>query len=158
MQRFPGGTVNGIYIGQMLGVKALAAVTVMFPVLFFLIAFIISLGAGVSVLIGEAWGAKNVERVQAVVGTALIRGWGGLPQLGIARSARDTMVAYFVALLWLGTRLLKKPDRGQNHPMAPNAALLAHLCIEPILLKGILKIGIPIGLHMVVIALANWRC
>ena len=68
------------------------------------------------------------------------------------------MVAYFVALLWLGTRLLKKALPWPNPPLAPNAVLLAHLCIEPILLKGILKIGIPIGLHMVVIALANWRC
>ena len=128
MQRFPGGTVNGIYIGQMLGVKALAAVTVMFLVLFFLIAFIISLGAGASV---EAWGAKNVERVQAVVGTALIRGWGGLPQLGIARSARGTMVAYFVALLWLGTRLLKKPYRGQTHPWHPTPSCWRICVLSP---------------------------
>ena len=235
------GTVNGIFIGQMLGVKALAAVTVMFPVLFFFIAFIIGLGAGASVLIGQAWGAQKVERVQAVVGTALtagvlfgllvalcgflfadnlmralgtpadiladatayahvmalavpglflfllitsmlrgvgdtlsplmtllvstgvglivtpalIRGWGGLPQLGIASSAWGTMVAYAVALLWLGIRLLNKPYRGKTHPMAPNAALLRHLRIEPDVLKGILQIGVPTGLQMVVVALSE---
>lgn len=235
------GTVNGIFIGQMLGVKALAAVTVMFPVLFFFIAFIIGLGAGASVLIGQAWGAQNVERVQAVVGTALtagvlfgvlialsgflfaddlmralgtpadiladatayahvmalavpglflfllitsmlrgvgdtisplmtlmvstavglivtpalIRGWGGLPQLGIASSAWGTMAAYVVALLWLGIRLLNRPYRGKTHPMAPNAALLQHLRIEPGVLKSILKIGVPTGLQMVVVALSE---
>ena len=48
------GTVNNIYLGQMLGVKAMAAVSAFFPVLFFLIAFMIGLGSGASVLIGQA--------------------------------------------------------------------------------------------------------
>ena len=41
------GTINGIYLGQMIGVEALAAVSVFFPVMFFFISFIIGLGAGV---------------------------------------------------------------------------------------------------------------
>ncbi len=49
------GTLNSIYIGQMLGTEALAAVSGMFPVVFFFIALIIGLGAGASVLIGQAW-------------------------------------------------------------------------------------------------------
>ena len=65
------GTVNNIYLGQMLGVKAMAAVSAFFPVLFFLIAFMIGLGSGASVLIGQAWGAKNPERVRAITGTTL---------------------------------------------------------------------------------------
>ena len=48
------GTVNGIYIGQMLGVGAAAAAATFFPLMFFFIAFIIGLGAGSSVLIGQA--------------------------------------------------------------------------------------------------------
>lgn len=48
------GTLNNIYIGQMLGVKALAAVSGFFPVMFFFTAFMIGLGAGASVLIGQA--------------------------------------------------------------------------------------------------------
>ena len=55
------GTLNNIYLGQMLGVKALAAVSGFFPVMFFFIAFMIGLGAGASVLIGQAWGAGKVE-------------------------------------------------------------------------------------------------
>lgn len=50
------GTVNSIYIGQMLGTQALAAVSGMFPVVFFFIALVIGLGAGAGVLIGQAWG------------------------------------------------------------------------------------------------------
>ena len=46
------GTVNSIYIGQMLGTQALAAVSGMFPIIFFFIALVIGLGAGAGVLIG----------------------------------------------------------------------------------------------------------
>jgi len=68
------GTVNNIYLGQMLGVQAMAAVSAFFPVLFFLIAFMIGLGAGASVLIGQAWGAREPERVKEIAGTTLMVG------------------------------------------------------------------------------------
>ena len=68
------GTVNNIYLGQMLGVNAMAAVSAFFPVLFFLISFMIGLGAGASVLIGQAWGAKEYQRVKAIAGTTLMVG------------------------------------------------------------------------------------
>jgi len=65
------GTINSIYLGQMIGVDALAAVAGFFPVMFLFISFIIGLGAGASVLIGQAWGARKPERVKEVAGTAL---------------------------------------------------------------------------------------
>jgi putative MATE family efflux protein len=65
------GTINSIYLGQLIGVDALAAVAGFFPVMFFFIAFIIGLGAGASVLIGQAWGAREPERVKEVAGTTL---------------------------------------------------------------------------------------
>ena len=68
------GTLNNIYVGQMLGVGALAAVSSFFPVMFFFIAFIIGLGAGASVLIGQAWGARDIAKVKAVAGTTLTVG------------------------------------------------------------------------------------
>jgi Na+-driven multidrug efflux pump len=46
------GTINNVYLGQMIGVDALAAVSVFFPVMFFLIAFVIGLSSGAAVLIG----------------------------------------------------------------------------------------------------------
>jgi Na+-driven multidrug efflux pump len=39
--------------------------------------------------------------------------------------------------------------------MAPDAAMLAQLRVDPTLLKGILRIGIPTGVQMVVIAMAE---
>ena len=48
------GTLNGIYVGQLLGTQALAAVSGMFPIVFFFIALVIGLGAGASVLIGPS--------------------------------------------------------------------------------------------------------
>jgi putative MATE family efflux protein len=68
------GTINNIYLGQMIGVKALAAASSFFPVMFFLMSFVMGLGSGSSVLIGQAWGAKQLERVRAVAGTTLTVG------------------------------------------------------------------------------------
>ena len=65
------GTINNIYIGQMLGVDALASVSVFFPIMFFLIAFIVGLASGSTILIGQAWGAKNILKVKEVAGTTI---------------------------------------------------------------------------------------
>lgn len=65
------GTINGVYLGQMIGVDALAAASVFFPVMFFFISFVIGLSAGASVMIGQAWGAREPERVKAVAGTTM---------------------------------------------------------------------------------------
>lgn len=65
------GTVNSIYVGQMIGVEALAATATFFPIMFFLMSFLIGLSAGSTVLIGQAWGARNVEKVKQVAGTTL---------------------------------------------------------------------------------------
>jgi putative MATE family efflux protein len=68
------GTINNIYIGQLLGVKAMAAASSFFPIFFFMIAFMIGLGAGAAVLIGQAWGAKELDQVKAIAGTTLMVG------------------------------------------------------------------------------------
>ena len=65
------GTINSIYVGQMIGVEALAATATFFPILFFLMSFIIGLSAGSTVLIGQAWGARNIDKVKQVTGTTL---------------------------------------------------------------------------------------
>ena len=65
------GTVNSIYIGQLIGVEALAATATFFPIMFFLMSFIIGLSAGSTILIGQAWGAGNVNKVKEVTGTTL---------------------------------------------------------------------------------------
>ena len=65
------GTINTIFVGQMMGVNAIAAVAVFFPILFCLLAFVIGLSAGATVLVGQAWGAQNIEKVRYVVGSTL---------------------------------------------------------------------------------------
>jgi len=65
------GTINNIFVGQLLGVESLAAVSLFFPLMFFLIAFVIGISAGATVLIGQAWGAGQINRVKEVIGTTL---------------------------------------------------------------------------------------
>ena len=65
------GTINTVFVGQMLGVEAIAAVAVFFPILFCLMAFVIGISSGATVLVGQAWGANNLERVRCVVGSTL---------------------------------------------------------------------------------------
>ncbi len=230
------GTLNNIFVGQMLGVRALAAVSSFFPVMFFFIAFVIGLGAGASVLIGQAWGAQDTDKVKAVAGTTLsvglvlgllvavfggaftrpmlavlgtppdvladathyarimliampglfvyllstamlrgvgdtvtplltliistsiglivtptlIRGWGGLPPMGVTSGAWGTTVAFVVATTWFGWRL-----RRRHSPLAPDAELLRHMRIQPALLKAVLRIGVPTGIQTIVIAIAE---
>ncbi len=65
------GTINNIYIGQLVGVEALAAASAFFPIMFFLMSFIIGLASGSAVLIGQAWGAKNHLKVKEIAGTTM---------------------------------------------------------------------------------------
>jgi len=65
------GTINNIYVGQLIGVEALAAASTFFPIVFFLMSFIIGLSSGSTVLIGQAWGARNIDKVKQVAGTTL---------------------------------------------------------------------------------------
>jgi len=64
-------TANSIYLGRLVGVDALAAVSAIFPIVFFLISFLIGLGAGSSVLIGQAFGARDEENVKRIAGTTI---------------------------------------------------------------------------------------
>ncbi|MGN6117301.1 MAG: MATE family efflux transporter [Nitrobacter sp.] len=230
------GTINGIYLGQMIGVDALAAVSIFFPVMFFFISFIIGLGAGSSVLIGQAWGARATSKVKTIAGTtlmltliggcviavggglfarqlmvalatppnvldaatnyarimmitmpatftfllatsmmrgvgdtvtplwalaistliglvvtpALIRGWFGLPQLGVASAAVASTVSSIVTLLWLGVHM-----RHIDHPLAPDAVLFRAMRFDRELLGKVLRIGLPTAVQLVVMSLAE---
>jgi putative MATE family efflux protein len=230
------GTINSIYLGQMIGVDALAAASAFFPMMFLIISFGIGLGAGASVLIGQAWGAGERDAVKAVAGTtlavtlllsalvavfggslsrplmialatppdildqaeayarimmltmplifvfilftsltrgvgdtvtpllalalstalgltmtpALIQGWFGLPRLGVASAAWASAGSTALTLVWLATYLRRK-----NHPLAPDMAFVRAIRIDVILLRKILRIGIPTALGMIVMSLAE---
>jgi putative MATE family efflux protein len=66
-----GSTLNSIYLGRLVGVKSLAAVSGIFPIVFFLISFVIGLGSGSTVLIGQAYGARDAAKVKQIAGTTL---------------------------------------------------------------------------------------
>src|SRR5476651_1778786 len=65
------GTINTIFLGRMIGVQALAAVSAFFPLMFFLFSFFIGISNGSTVLIGQAHGARDNDRIRAVAGTTL---------------------------------------------------------------------------------------
>jgi Na+-driven multidrug efflux pump len=81
---------------------------------------------------------------------ALIRGWLGLPRLGVVSAAVAGWVSFALALAFLWVYLRRK-----RHPLAPDAELLRALRIDARLLRAVLRIGVPTGVQMVTIALAE---
>ncbi len=64
-------TFTYVFLGRMIGVDALAAVSAVFPVIFLLFSFLIGIASGSTVLIGQAYGAGDMHRVKKVAGTVL---------------------------------------------------------------------------------------
>ncbi|WP_176540914.1 MATE family efflux transporter [Bacillus cereus] len=60
-----------VVVGRWLGEQDLAAISAFFPLFFLLVSFVIGIGSGSSILIGQAFGARNEERLKAIVGTTL---------------------------------------------------------------------------------------
>ncbi|VVE11746.1 MATE family efflux transporter [Pandoraea anhela] len=138
------GTIDGIYLGHLIGTDAIAAVSAFFPVFFFLLAIVIGLSAGATVMIGQAWGAKDLVRVRRIAGTALIMmfgagaiisvlgGWFATPLMhafGTPERVFDAATDYaramligmpIVFLLWLTTSM----SRGTGDALSPLLALL----------------------------------
>jgi putative MATE family efflux protein len=159
------GTVNNIYIGQMLGVGAMAAVSSFFPILFFFIAFMIGLGSGAAVLIGQAWGAKEHDRVRAIAGTTLMLGlcaglavavFGGAftqHMLGVLGTPADIMpdATAYARIMLIGAPfifsfiLITSMLRGVSDTRSPLYTLLLStavgLMLTPALIRGWL--GLP---------------
>jgi putative MATE family efflux protein len=154
------GTVNSIYIGQMLGTQALAAVSGMFPIVFFFIALVIGLGAGAGVLIGQAWGARETHMVKAIAGATLLLGVliglvaavlgsvfarQALTGLGTPADVLDDAVAYAHVMLWILPSLLvfvlfTQLLRGVSDTLSPLLALIVSttvgLALTPALIRG----------------------
>jgi putative MATE family efflux protein len=64
-------TFNSIFLGQLIGVRALAAASGFFPIVFFMVSFFIGIASASSVLIGQAFGAHDEDRIEAIAGTTL---------------------------------------------------------------------------------------
>ncbi|MBV8722809.1 MAG: MATE family efflux transporter [Candidatus Eremiobacteraeota bacterium] len=91
-------TFASIWIGRLISTKALGAVSAVFPVVFLLFSFVFGVSSGATVLVGQAFGAKDFHRLKRVSGTVL----GAALYLGIFVA----VVGYFgspTMLAWLQT-------------------------------------------------------
>lgn len=61
--------VDSIIVGKYLGTEALAAVGASFPIFYTLIAFVIGIGSGTTVVISQHFGARDFEKVKKAIGT-----------------------------------------------------------------------------------------
>ena len=64
--------VDSFVVGRFLGTTALAAVGVSFPIIFFMLALIMGVAMGSSVLISQYFGAKDPESLRKVISTSYI--------------------------------------------------------------------------------------
>jgi putative MATE family efflux protein len=64
------GTVNAICVGRFIGEDALAATSNANMVMFLLTAFVFGFGMASTILIGQAWGRKDIGEARKIFGTA----------------------------------------------------------------------------------------
>ncbi len=105
---------------------------------------------GVGDTVTPLWALSLSTLVGLAVTPALIRGWLGLPPLGAPSAAYAMVVAFMVALTTLVVHLRRK-----RHPLAPDAVLLRSLRIDGAILRLVVRIGLPSGVQMVIMALAE---
>lgn len=229
-------TFNSIFMGRMIGVHALAAVSAIFPVIFLLISFLIGIASGSTVLIGQAFGARDARTMKRIAGTTLsvslvlgfaagaigliwarpmlalvgtpadilsdstayarvifgylplffpylvyttflrgtgdsktplyflllstllglfftpafIRGWFGLPQTGVESAAWASFIANGAAFAGMLFYL-----HARKHPLRFDREMMRDLAPDWGLLLKVVKIGLPAGLQMIMVALAE---
>ncbi len=229
-------TMASIWIGRLISTPALGAVSAVFPIVFLLFSFVFGVSSGSSVLIGQAFGARDHHKVKRVAGTVLgaalylgiivaivgalgsttvlswlatppdiiaqsdayarvifltmpvffvyfvyatiLRGTGdsttpfyalivssllaiaitplfilgvfGLPKLGVVSAAVAGLIANAAALAWLLYYLNRR-----DHPLKFDREMLGDLLIDWKILGVVLRIGIPTGLQVMMVSLAE---
>jgi putative MATE family efflux protein len=140
-----GGLLDGFWLGRLLGVPGIATAASFFPVFFLLLSLIIGLGAGATILAGQAWGARDAAQVRRVGATAfvaalgvglavavagawsapwLMRSLGTPPDIlpdAIRYARAMLLVMPFVFVAWTGLAL----SRGTGDALSPMWSLLA---------------------------------
>ncbi|HEY0382055.1 MAG TPA: MATE family efflux transporter [Candidatus Elarobacter sp.] len=169
-------TFNSIYLGRLIGVQAFAAASGFFPIVFFMIAFFIGIASGATVLIGQAYGARDEERLKAVAGTTLtlclglgvvVGGLGwlfgpqllgliGMPHDVFAQSlayARVTFLGLPILFVYLGYTTFV---RGTGDSRTPFLALIVSTALNVLFTPALIRgwIGLP-QLGVVSAAVAN---
>ncbi|MGA2759882.1 MAG: MATE family efflux transporter [Candidatus Cybelea sp.] len=229
-------TMASIWIGRLISTAALGAISAVFPIIFLLFSFVFGVSSGSSVLIGQAFGAKDFHKVKKIAGTVtgaalylgivvavvgyfgsptilkwlatpadilpqsdayarvafltmpvffvyfvyatILRGTGdsttpfyalivssvlaiaitplfiigvfGLPKLGVVSAAVSGLIANTVAFAWLLIYLRRK-----NHPLQFDRETLADMGIDWKILGGVLRIGLPTALQVMMVSLAE---
>ncbi|HEV3092319.1 MAG TPA: MATE family efflux transporter [Candidatus Cybelea sp.] len=91
-------TMASIWVGRLISTQALAAISAVFPVVFLLFSFVFGVSSGSSVLVGQAFGARDLHKVKKIAGTVL----GAALYLGIIVA----VLGFFgspLMLKWLAT-------------------------------------------------------
>ncbi len=168
------GTASNIYLGQMIGIDAMAAASVFFPLVFFLVSLVIGMGVGASVLIGQAWGAGELDRVRRVAASTTVAVLAGgvlvsllltpvagtlLAAIGTPARVLPGAVAYATVMLgfmpvFFAFLLLTVLLRGVGDTVTPLRALAIALVVSmvatPALIRG------SFGLPRLGVAAAAW--
>lgn len=231
-----GQLVGTVVVGRWLGVDALGAISAFFPLFFLLVAFVIGVSSGSTILIGQAFGARNEERMKAIMGTSLtflcllgtvlaiiggifthdilrllgtpgnileasthyarilfwslpvlflyfayttflrgtgdsktpfyslivstvlnlaflpvlIFGWLGFPACGLYGAAYASVASTVLTFVLLILYLSKK-----NHTLRFDASVRKNLRIDRVLLKLLLRLGIPASINMILVSLSE---
>lgn len=127
------GTINTIFVGQMLGVQAVAAVSVFFPILFLLLSFVIGLSAGASILIGQAWGARNLDKVKQIAGNTLAQ----VLILGAIVAILGSLFTHKVFMLLSVPAAILQPAIDYAHIMLLGSPLLFLFIVYTSLMRGV---------------------
>ena len=159
-----GGLLDGFWLGHLLGVRGIATAASFFPVFFMLLSLIIGLGAGATILAGQAWGARDAAQVRRVAATAFVAAlvvglsvavagaWSapwlmqalGTPPdilpaaIGYARAMLLVMPLVFV--VWTALSL----SRGTGDALSPMWSLLAATLVGAVC-TPLLVAGTPLG-------------
>lgn len=229
-------TFSSIWIGRLISTQALGAVSAVFPVVFLLFSFVFGVSSGGTVLVGQAYGARDIHKVKRIAGTVLgaalylgilvalvgwffsaqmlawlatpadilvqadayakavflimpvffvyfvyatilrgtgdsttpfyaliissvlaiaitpffILGWLHLPKLGVVSAAVAGIIANTAALAWMILYL-----RHRDNPLKVDREMLADFAIDWRILWSVLKIGVPTGIQVMMVSLAE---
>jgi putative MATE family efflux protein len=155
------GSINAIWVGRFLGEEALAATSNANLILFLTMAFVFGFGMAATILVGQAYGRRDIDQVRRLIGTvtgALVvvavplaaAGWVLAPQLlellGLAPAAMDAALAYLrVTFLAIPPAMmmvmLMMALRGTGDAMTPLWAMLLAALVDcglnPLLILGL---------------------
>ena len=124
------GTVNAIWVGRFLGESALAATSNANMVMFLLTSFVFGFGMASTILIGQAWGRKDVDAARKTFGTAT----GSL----VVASVLIAVAGYFLSASIL--KLLGTP--AEAAPLADAYLQVIFLAIPALLLLTVMMMAL----------------